>query len=216
MRQNQQRGFTLIELSIVLVVIGLIIGSVLVAVNIINNAKITNTINLIQSVQSAISTYNQNYGALPGDDTQAVARFSSKGVANNGGGNGVIGAATLSATFAGGAPAADGNGAYESAMLWAHLRAAGLVRGDGANVVPPGNPYGGVIGVQNGAFTTNGITLGTNVLCVNNIRGEDAIIIDQRLDDGVATTGNIRGGTSVIGAAAAYVNGTASILCTGI
>jgi prepilin-type N-terminal cleavage/methylation domain-containing protein len=205
-------GFTLVEVSIVLVVIGLLIGSVLVAVNIMQNARITSAVTTLQSIQSAVSTYNQNYGAVPGDDAQAVAHV---GAAVSGGGNSLIGAAgaTPTQTFDT-ADNAAGNGAGESRLVWSHLRGAGLIRGQVTDYTPPGNPFGGIFGIQNGAFTTNGIATGTNVVCASNVAGDAAVIIDQRLDDGVATTGNIRAGISVTGAAAAYVNTSTYVLCT--
>ncbi|NDE89579.1 MAG: prepilin-type N-terminal cleavage/methylation domain-containing protein [Alphaproteobacteria bacterium] len=211
-RHNSDSGFTLVEVSIVLVVIALLIGSVLVAVNILQNARITSAITTLQSIQSAVSTYNQNYGAVPGDDAQAVARF---GVTNNGGGNGIIGAATLSGTFNDTSAAlTNGNGNAESRLVWSHLRAAGLIRGQGGDVTQPGNPFGGVFGIQNGAFSADGIGLGTNVVCVSNVPGAAAVIIDQREDDGIATTGNMRAGTVITGAASAYVDTSTYVLCT--
>ncbi len=216
MDRKNQKGFTLVELSIVLVVVGLIIGSILVAVSILQNARVTSTINMLQSIQSASATYNQNYNALPGDDAQALARFSSQGVANSGGGNGVIGASTLSSTYDGLASLASGNGAAESALFWSHLRAAGLVKGQGSQTTPPSNPFGGIIGAQNGAFLADGFSEGTNVVCLSGIPGDAATIIDQRQDDGDALTGNIRAGTSVTGAATDYDNSNVYVMCTKI
>lgn len=213
MKKKNESGFTLIELSIVLVVVGLIIGSILVALSILQNARVTSTINLMQGVQSAYSTYNQNYNAVAGDDAQAATRFSTAGVTNYGGGDGLIG---TSSSYPGTATAANGNGAYESAMVWADLRAAGLVKGSATDANPPSNPFGGVVGIQNGAFGANGIATGTNVMCISNIPGDAAQIIDQRQDDGDATTGNIRASTTIGGDAAAYATGSAYILCTKI
>ncbi|MBY0429101.1 MAG: type II secretion system GspH family protein [Alphaproteobacteria bacterium] len=209
--RQSNSGFTLVEVSIVLVVIGLLIGSVLVAVNILQNARITSTISTLQSIQSAVSTYNQNYGAVPGDDAKAASRF---GLTNSGGGDGLVGTGSSFNDTA--ASAASGNGAYESRMVWSNLRAAGLIKGQGTNLDQPGNPFGGVFGIQNGAFTTSGIASGTNVVCINNIPGDAASIIDQRQDDGNPQTGNIRAGIDITGAAATnpYVGTSVYILCT--
>ncbi len=83
-------GFTLVELSIVLVIIGLIIGGVLTGQQIIQNARITNALNAIQAYQSQFQTYAQNYGALPGDDSSAVLRFPYVTGLTNGNGNGTL------------------------------------------------------------------------------------------------------------------------------
>ena len=211
-KRHLNSGFTLVEVSIVLVVIGLLIGSVLVAVNILQNARITSTISTLQSIQSAVSTYNQNYGAVPGDDTKAASRFS---LTNSGGGNGVVGTSTSYNDNT--SAAANGEGAYESRMVWSHLRASGLIKGQGTDVAQPGNPFGGIFGIQNGAFTTDGIGSGTNVVCINQVPGSAAVIIDQRQDDGIPNTGNIRAaaGTAVNAAAATtYVETNVYILCT--
>lgn len=204
------RGFTLVELSIVLVVIGLLIGSILVAMNIIQNARVTNTVTLLQSIQSAVSTYNQNYGALPGDDK--IDRFST--VLGEGGGDGVIGSSTLAKTYNTTSTTA-GNGAGESTFVWSHLRASGLLKGDKEDENKPSNPFGGVVGIQYGAFATDGIA-GTNVVCVDNVTGAAARIVDQRVDDGSALTGVMRGGTDVTADAAEYTDGTSYILCMGL
>lgn len=205
-------GFTLVEVSIVLVVIGLLIGSILVAVNIMQNARITSTISTLQSIQSAMSTYNQNYGALPGDDVQAGTRFGN-GI-NSGGGNGIIGTTT---SFNTAAALANGDGAAESRTAWGHLRAAGLIKGQSGDTSFPGNSFGGIFGVQNGAFTGTGALTG-NVLCMNNIPGSAAAIIDQRQDDGNPSTGSIHAviGTDVSAASTAttYVETNIYILCT--
>jgi prepilin-type N-terminal cleavage/methylation domain-containing protein len=218
-RTSSRSGFTLVELSIVLVVIGLIIGSILVAVNILDNARITSTVNTLQSLQSAYSTYHQNYGAVPGDDPGAAARFPS-GTGHNGGGNGLVGVDDGTASFA--APtsttAGNGDGAYESLLVWSDLRAAGLIKGDPTDISQPSNSFGGIFGIQNSAFSAAGsIAVGTNVLCINNVPGKSAIIIDQRLDDGNPRTGTMRGGVAVDGATATtYVPDSTYVVCLSL
>ena len=181
-RHPSNAGFTLVELSIVLVIIGLIIGGVLSGRQIMKNAQITNAVNSIQAYQAQFHTYVQNYGAIPGDDANATGRFTNSSVTNiaNGDGSGILGG-TFNSTLA----------TDDTYLLWIHLRAAGLVKNqamNASNTIPqPANPFGGIYGFQNGAF---GIT--TNVLCVNNVPGDAAEAIDSRLDDGASGTGSIQ------------------------
>lgn len=193
---HTQFGFTLVELSIVLVIIGLIIGGVLTGQQIIQNARITNAINGIQAYQGQLQTYSQNFGALPGDDPSATTRFPSMTMSLNGNGNNKIGTAS---SFDSAATEGD---ASESLHVWAHLRAAGLVKNQvtsGTTAIQPPNPFGGVFGFQNGAF--GGIFTST-VLCMDRVTAGAAQAIDSRLDDGTANAGAIQSTT--------YTNATGS------
>ena len=81
-------GFTLIELAVVLMVIGIIAGAVFKGQDLLESAKIRSVMNDINRFRLAIHMYQETYGALPGDDANAVTHFGS-GVAN-GNGNGII------------------------------------------------------------------------------------------------------------------------------
>jgi prepilin-type N-terminal cleavage/methylation domain-containing protein len=210
------RGFTLVELSIVLVIIGLIIGGVLTGQQIIQNARITNAVQSIQAYQGQLQTYAQNYGALPGDDPSASARFPNAKTAN-GGGNGTIGTGDSFATFS----AAEGEGAGESRLVWAHLRAAELVKNQVTNnstAIQPSNPFGGIFGFQNGAFSG---AFTTTVLCMNKLPAGASQAIDARLDDGNSDKGAIQAaaetssgsGNSSGAAATSYTDGQTYTLC---
>jgi prepilin-type N-terminal cleavage/methylation domain-containing protein len=87
-------GFTLIELSIVLVIIGLIVGGVLVGQNLIAAAGVRATITQIEKYNTAVNTFRDKYGALPGDLNASVAAqfgFTARGTGvAQGDGNGVI------------------------------------------------------------------------------------------------------------------------------
>lgn len=87
-------GFTLIELSIVLVIIGLLVGGVLVGQDLIRAAEIRATITQIEKFNTAKNTFLGKYGALPGDMNNGVALtfgFASRpGIAGQGDGNELI------------------------------------------------------------------------------------------------------------------------------
>jgi prepilin-type N-terminal cleavage/methylation domain-containing protein len=72
-QKARQKGFTLIELSIVLVIIGLIVGGVLVGQDLIRAAEVRATISQIEKYNTAVNTFRVKYDALPGDMTQAAA-----------------------------------------------------------------------------------------------------------------------------------------------
>lgn len=82
-----QRGFTLIEISIVLIIIGLLLGGVLKGQEMINDAKIRNIEQDMAGIAAAIHTYQDRYKALPGDDKRAAGRWAA---ASDGDGDGLL------------------------------------------------------------------------------------------------------------------------------
>ncbi len=135
-------GFTLIEMSIVLVIIGLIVGSVLVGQDLINAAGIRAQISQIEKYNTAVRTFQVKYGYLPGDIPNPYAAqfgFASRGqYAGEGDGNGVLEAVYSDA-------AGQNNGcdqvSGETGMLWVDLSVANLING-GFNTATP-NIYNG-------------------------------------------------------------------------
>jgi len=191
---QRQSGFTLIEIAIeiaiVLVIIGLLLGGILKGQELITQARIRNVANDFQSVTAAINLYQDRYRALPGDDLGAAARWTATGsTTTSGNGDGTIGSGTA------GTPTYNSNtDTEESRLFWQHLRLAGLVGGattTGAiGTANPPNAASGVTGVQNGAFGIPGL-----VICSNNLSAKIAQAIDTQFDDGIATTGTVRGAT---------------------
>lgn len=116
-------GFTLIELAIVLVIIGLIAGGVLVGQDLIYNAELRAQVRQIESYNTAVNTFKTKYNCLPGDCAQAVALGLGVlgGDGTNGNGNGVFdpGPAYIFAS-------ADG---LESSNFWYHLSRSNLIEG---------------------------------------------------------------------------------------
>lgn len=88
---NKQTGFTLIELAIVLVIIGLLLGGVLRGQELINSAKVKNMARDFQNVQVYIYGYQDKFKALPGDDPAVATHVTGGTVAAAANlGNGVV------------------------------------------------------------------------------------------------------------------------------
>lgn len=131
----QQVGFTLIELSIVLVIIGLIVGGVLVGQDLIKAAEIRATIGQYEKYNSAMNTFRTKYNAMPGDMPFATANAFGIGPSGTtltagGDGNGLIestAATNLNIP------------ALETILIWQQLSAGSLVDGSfGAAITTAG------------------------------------------------------------------------------
>lgn len=140
------RGFTLIELSIVLVIIGLIVGGVLVGRELISAAEVRATIAQIEKYQTAVNTFRGKYGYLPGDIKDPDASqfgFAARGAyKGEGDGNGIIEAVNSNAP-------GNNSGRYsisgEAAMFWSDLTYANgmklsLIDGSFSTATPLGPP----------------------------------------------------------------------------
>ncbi|OUR84206.1 hypothetical protein A9Q82_00165 [Cycloclasticus sp. 46_120_T64] len=176
---NKQSGFTLVEIAIVLVIIGLLLGGVLKGQEMIKNAEIRSVITDVQGLTTAMYAYRDRYNAIPGDDALGVTHTSL--TKSDGDGDGVIEAS-----------AAAGTDENEDVNFFAHLRAVNLLTGSGVTL--PSHSLGGSLSVSNG---TNGLS--GNVVCASAVDEADALIIDTKEDDGVYNTGAIRGASVYTG-----------------
>ena len=214
--KNKQGGFTLVEIAIVLVIIGLLLGGVLKGQELKNSAKVKNMASDFRNVQVMIYGYQDKYKRLPGDDNTAIARWTLA-ASHEGDGNGVVGGKWNDTTVT------------ESVLLWEHLRrgnlASGLTDFSSAAAIKaslPTNSEGGMFGLS-GTMPIKNMNGGTFYACSDGIDGKFARQLDLTLDDGVANTGSIQsvafsaaGATQADGtavASATYVDGTRYTAC---
>ena len=188
---KKQTGFTLIELAIVLVIIGLLLGGVLRGQELINSAKVKNLANDFRSIPVYIYGYQDKFKALPGDDGRADTHV---GANKKGNGDGALGGNWFDA---------GANNASEAYQFWAHVRLANLATGptDIANADwRPTNADGNPIGIMAGtnvaasaamkdAAATPQAIKGSYIICSKGILGKYVTQLDVTLDDGNSGTG---------------------------
>jgi len=185
---NNQKGFTLVEIAIVMVIIGLLLGGVLKGQQMIANAKIKNLVNHAKGLAAAIYTYQDRYKALPGDDPKATTNLAGTGCTGvaNGNGDGLI---------------------YEYGAAPQHLACAGFITGtyggSTSNADAIHSPYGTIAYIY--YQTIQGKT--GNLIRYDNLPPDVAKALDIELDDGNPTTGSIR--ANVTDYDAAITSGTA-------
>jgi prepilin-type N-terminal cleavage/methylation domain-containing protein len=178
--KTNQKGFTLVEIAIVLVIIGLLLGGILKGQEMITQAKIKNVIADFSGLSAAYYGYQDRYRAIPGDDSGAT-RWAG---ATAGDGNGTL-AGKYNSTTAN----------EESRLWWDHLRRSGFVAGTGQQ--QPLNAVVGTLGVEtgDGVTPTPGTALGgftSLIVCSANLPDKIAIAIDSQMDDGQPGAGTLR------------------------
>ena len=192
MNKQTNKGFTLVEIAIVLVIVGLLIGGVLKGQEMITNAKLKRIESDNAGIAAAMFSYQDRYLQLPGDDDDASSRFNTATPVPNGDGSGIIGVGN------------DWAGSLETAYFWQHLRAAGLVPGGFDDATRPTNAYGGKIGVQDAFVNISG-----HVTVFGQIEGPIAKILEARLDDGEGNSGRMQAVTSGTSASSSAYSDTA-------
>ena len=205
--KRDQSGFTLIEIAIVLVIIGLLLGGVLKGQELINSAKVKNLATDFKNIPVFIYGYQDKFKALPGDQTQAVldTQYPPANTAT---------AATTTSTLANGVINGNWNDttiASESYVFWQHVRLAGLAPGSTDTTTPatylPTNAAGGTIGIQSGTTDTTKTPIkdlsatpvairGSYVICSSGILGKFVKQLDTTMDDGNTATGSMMAGVA--------------------
>lgn len=112
------KAFSLIEISIVLTIIGVMLGAIFQGQELLDSAKIQSVVSEYQKINLSIHSYKESYGYYPGDDPKASERFSN--ISQNGNGNHIIDES-------------------ESDLVWIHLKASG----NSENSTAPSSRFGG-------------------------------------------------------------------------
>lgn len=204
---RRQIGFTLIEIAIVLVIIGLLLGGVLKGQELITSARVRNLISQQDGVKAAYFGFLDRFRALPGDYNQATTNIT--GATVNGNNNGQI-------QSTGGGGAID-----EHIAAWEHMSKAGFINGSytyaaGAETTAsaPTNPYARYLRlIYDNVYGTGTPATRHNLKTGNQIPSDILAEVDRKIDDGVATGGSFQfsaydgggtGGTAPTGSASCY------------
>lgn len=142
-------GFSLVEISIVLVILGLLTGGIIGGQSLIRAAELRSVTNELSTLDTAMKTFRDKYFSVPGDMREATrfwfytgsstpecVTYSAASTGNpgtcDGDGDGVIEMAAASTN-----PGHSG----EDFQVWRHLQLAGLISGQNSGVHPSGGPY---------------------------------------------------------------------------
>jgi prepilin-type N-terminal cleavage/methylation domain-containing protein len=200
MKSRKQSGFTLVEIAIVLVVIGLLLGGILKGQQLINSARVRNLADQNSGVQAAYYGFVDRFRNLPGD-MQCAAAVTNVGAA-------------VSTNCATDVVGGDANGridnVVEAGAVWAHLSVAGFLTGTYtgitttaamyrtgvANGLVPANAFQGPIMLAHTSEYLEGIARGTITRLAFSFGGNIPVPLlrdlDQKLDNGTAGTGVLR------------------------
>lgn len=195
-RPMKQAGFTLIEIAIVLVIIGLLLGGVLKGQELINTARVRSLSNSIDGITSAWFSFSDRYRAFPGDYAQAAVNLPN--IQNSGDGNGLI------------------SSDAERALVWSHLQAAGYITGSypDAATAPtvatatyncavttcPDNGFGQGMLIDRTALQQSAPAVTAHELLTGRAIPSDVLAeLDRKIDDGTANAGSMQLGQASTG-----------------
>lgn len=227
--RRSEQGFTLVELAIVMVIIGILIAGILKGQELIANSRVSATVSQLKGTDAAFNTFFDKYNATPGDMLAPQNRLPN--CANPpcnvpGNGNGRIDTPVF-----GNLP---GNG-DEAAVAFSHLTHADLISGidDSSNTVGfglmlPAIRLGGGMWISHAQAAVGGTTLNTpNHFAILNtlanvaagsgsLTASESAQIDRKLDDGLPQSGSTQvdsGGTNCINGTN-YDEAAAASACT--
>lgn len=208
-RGRKTSGFTLVELAIVMVVIGLLISGILNGRQLIETARIAATIKEVNATRAAFNTFQDRFLSMPGDMSTATTRLAgcnSTSFCQNGDGNSMVGMGSypgLSAVVSGQA---------ETVQFWKHLAMADLITG----IDPTANWASPELGKTHPTAAIKGgyeffydpsfygrwpahvlrlnaliLVTGTGTAGIGSVSPHVAAQFERKMDDGNAGTGNL-------------------------
>lgn len=213
-----KNGFSLVELSIVLVILGLLTGGILAGKSLIHAAELRSVTSEYQRYTAAIGSFRDKYFALPGDMSNATSFWGRADT-------GAVGSqcATPATDIGTGAQTCNGDGnglvqtnsegTMEKFRFWQHLANAGLIEGQYTGAIVSGTYASGVqypashlgsagweTGYLGNFYRYSGVhslkvasqvTPDTSGLNGPGLSGIDAWNIDAKLDDGIPSSGKM-------------------------
>jgi prepilin-type N-terminal cleavage/methylation domain-containing protein len=180
---KRQSGFTLVEIAIVLVIVGLLLAGIIQGSALINSGTAKNLANELKTIPVYVYQYQDKFRALPGDDANANNHVGGSNATTGGTiGNGRIEGSWNSTT-----------NTDESFLFWEHIRRAGLAAGPTNTAdagYAPHNVAGGRVGISSGVPIAG--MSGSYFVCSGAVLGKYVRQIDTTLDDGNTDTGSLR------------------------
>lgn len=222
---QSQQGFTLVELAVVMIIIGLLVGGILKGQEMIANAQVTSTVAQVDAFEAATQTFQDMYDAMPGDMARPGARLpncdATGGCNTVGNGDGRLDDGVFAV------PGGEGQ------RFFVHLSAADLI--GGINPSLPAGTWGGIYPEANiaGGFLA-GYTAGGNIggnantrrghylslvldpgaIGSNTLTPSEAYRIDSKMDDGTPDAGAVFfGGNAACAAGGVYLENATQAVC---
>ncbi|MEM7206616.1 MAG: prepilin-type N-terminal cleavage/methylation domain-containing protein [Pseudomonadota bacterium] len=181
---KRQQGFTLVEIAIVLVIIGLILGGILKGQELIDSARVRSISNDISGIRTGWYAFQDRYNGLPGDFSRAEAQIGNS--TSDGDGNGRV------------------DTAIEVGGVWEHLADSGFISGDFGGEEQsiddvlcdtescPSNPFNGFYKISYGERIPGDASDANEFFTGDQIPVSIMLQLDNKLDDGVADDGEMR------------------------
>ena len=181
------RGFTLVEVAIVLVIVGLMLAGVFKGQALIDSARVRSMANEVSGIRTAWYSFQERYRALPGDFQSAGTQIDSAAVSGNG--NGKL------------------DDDLERAGVWQQLSLAGFINGnfDGSQAAVgsasdvdcapstcPKNPFNGYYKISYSAQAADVVDPSHEIFTGSQIPVGILAELDRKLDDGLPNSGNFR------------------------